>query len=258
MLWNAAWNVSSRYFLLILLQGIRTLCVEKLGVSGVEGWSELDDSLHPCWRLQSQWAGVRLHHKPAGSSGAVTWHQICDGGSCIFFSFGSGRRPRGLWIHPKKRSRAGDMSGSNRWGRMPAVRPTTCPCLDWNCMAPSLPSARTNWVQQPSCWSAWPPPGFKCIFSMSPQVKLWRRRRQTSVVSADSSVPRWWSTLSRGHGLSAALTGSGVTKMATLLERELWRERLTMVRRIRGSFKFKVYTCQVCFCPRCHEEFCDI
>lgn len=105
MLWSAAWNVSSCYFLLILPQGIRTLCVEKLGVSGVKGWSELDDSLHPCWRLQSQWTRVRLHNKPAASSGAVTWHQICDGGSCIFFLW---LRSTATWpLDPSKEEKQG-------------------------------------------------------------------------------------------------------------------------------------------------------
>lgn len=45
--------------LLVLSQGLRPLCVEELGVPGVEGRSELDDSLHTRRRLQPQRAGVR-------------------------------------------------------------------------------------------------------------------------------------------------------------------------------------------------------
>lgn len=67
-------------------------------------------------------------------------------GLCVF----TVPRLRGPWTHPKRRSKAGDTSASNRWGRMPVVRLTTCLCLVSSCMEMSQQSVRTSWVKTTS------------------------------------------------------------------------------------------------------------
>lgn len=113
----------------------------------------------------------------------------------------SGPRPRGLWTPPRTRSRAGDTSASSRWGRTPAVRPTTCPCPAWSCTDLSRPSARTSWVWRLSRISDQDSEvRSKIKVSFCQQARRWRRPRPTCGASADSSAHRWWSTSSPGLG----------------------------------------------------------
>ncbi len=59
-------------FWLLPLQGLWSLCVEELDVSGVEGRSELDYSVYTRGRLQPQW--TRVQHVPIHCS----VHQLFD------------------------------------------------------------------------------------------------------------------------------------------------------------------------------------